>query len=49
MESEEENIYLDKNYIIENNISKIIGDDISDNISSNQEKDEIDSNNEDNI
>ncbi|CAG8660793.1 11206_t:CDS:2, partial [Cetraspora pellucida] len=48
MESEEENIYLDENYIIENNISEIIDDDILDNISSNQEKDEIDSN-EDNI
>ncbi|CAG8703776.1 20356_t:CDS:2 [Cetraspora pellucida] len=32
MESEEENIYLDENYIIENNISEIIDDDILDNI-----------------
>ncbi|CAG8446515.1 17984_t:CDS:2 [Dentiscutata erythropus] len=49
MESEEDNIFLDENYIVENNYSEIIDDNTSDNISSNQERDEINSINEDNI
>ncbi|CAG8853859.1 42006_t:CDS:1, partial [Gigaspora margarita] len=47
MESEKDNTFLNENYIVENNFSEIIDDDTSDDISSNQERDEINSINED--
>ena len=47
MEIEKEKTYLDESYIIENNNSEIIDNDTSDNISSNQENDDIDFINED--
>ncbi|CAG8650292.1 16768_t:CDS:1, partial [Dentiscutata heterogama] len=49
MKSEEDNTFLDENYIFENNFSEIIDNDTSDDNSSNQERDEINSINEDNI
>ncbi|CAG8785262.1 5751_t:CDS:2, partial [Dentiscutata erythropus] len=47
--SEENNTFLDENYIVENNFSEIINDNTLDNISSNHERDEINFINKDNI